>query len=196
MQSYLHRAKRCLMVFHSMSCLVCKHPNVRVKIKSNKHTSFTSGSISDLLSTVASVLFSFPYTPTDSQFSAVANILKQPKKILNFSRSLSISVLSWNALYELLAKFRMQWETSPLTTCAHLVSWLKAHLFLLSFMCPLYFEITLSHIQAKSCWYKSPRRRWCTFVKPGYFWPILANWSQIYALLGVLFAGLNNAVAY
>ena len=68
------------MVFHSISSLVCKHPNVRVKIKSNKHTSFTSGSISDLLSTVASVLFSFPYTPTDSQFSAVANILEQAKK--------------------------------------------------------------------------------------------------------------------
>ena len=135
------------MVFHSISSLVCKHPNVRVKIKSNKHTSFTSGSISDLLSTVASVLFSFPYTPTDSQFSAVANILKQPKKILNFSRSLSISVLSWNTLYELLAKFRMQWETSPLLkTGAHLVSWLKAHLFLLSFMCPLYFEISWCRI--------------------------------------------------
>ena len=88
MKCYLHRALRCFMAFHSTSSLVCKHPNVRVKIKSNKHTSFTSGSISDLLSTVASVLFSFPYTPTDSQSQciAVANILEQAKNSSNFSK--------------------------------------------------------------------------------------------------------------
>ena len=185
------------MVFHSISSLVCKHPNVRVKIKSNKHTSFTSGSISDLLSTLASVLFSFPYTPTDSQFSAVANILKQPKKILNFSRSLSISVLSWNTLYELLAKFRMAVRNiAPHNLCSLGQLAQSSPVSPLFHVSPVFWDILMSHIQAKSCWYKSPRRRWCTFVKPGYFWPILANWSQIYALLGVLFAGLNNAVAY
>ena len=85
-ECYHHCALRCLMVFHSMPSLVCKHPNVRVKIKSNKRTSFTSGSISDLLSTVASVLFSFPYTPTDPQCSAAAYILEQAKKSSNFSK--------------------------------------------------------------------------------------------------------------
>ena len=61
--------------------IYCQH-----KIKSNKRTSFTSGSISDLLSTVASVLFSFPYTPTDPQCSAAAYILEQAKKSSNFSK--------------------------------------------------------------------------------------------------------------